>query len=444
MNCLVRYVDKAMKTLLLTDVPPCSNYTGGLVVAQMCRFLPAGDLVVFCAQNAYLKPEPVADLADLSIVTVAKPDETPRREMYGMRIGVLGSWAVETARRTLGRRALVDQAVAFGRQHGVTSLWAILEGQTIVRMTNAVAARLGVPLRCQVWDPLAWWLRAHGVDSWNRRWDLALFDRTIRRSVACATASWKMAESYAMRYGVTTVPVVASLDRALARSASPAPRCADTLVIGMAGQFYAVDAWASLVEALNRASWTVGGRAVSLRVFGKDCPVDGIPPGRLDFRGWQSQQAVIGALAETCDLLYCPYPFDADMADVSRLSFPSKLGTYFAAARPILFHGPADSSPASYLRAKQAGWICATRNPDAVAASLVRLGGDAALYRRLAIGAHAAFADFTLETMRAATLRFLGYRDEPAPYSFTGESLRETGGFGDDPWPVPERCAGNS
>jgi hypothetical protein len=444
MNYLAGYVDKAMKTLLLTDVPPCSNYTGGLVVAQMCRFLPAGDLVVFCVQNAHLKPEPVADLAHVQIVTVTKPDETPRHEIFGMRIGALGAWAVETARRTLRRRALVDQAVAFGRQHGVTSLWAILEGQTIVRMAHAVAARLGVPLRCQVWDPLAWWLRAHGVDPLNRRWDLALFERTIRRSAACATASWKMAESYTMRYGVTTVPVVASLDRSLARNASSAPRCADTLVIGMTGQFYAVDAWASLVGALNRAGWTVCGRAVSLRVFGKDCPVDGIPPERLDFRGWQSQQAVICALAETCDLLYCPYPFAADMADVSMLSFPSKLATYFAAGRPILFHGPADSSPASYLRAKQAGWICATRDPDAVMASLVRLGGDAALYWRLAIGAQAAFADFTLEKMRAATLRFLGYRDEPALRSFTGVSLRDTGGFGDDPWLVPEQCAGNS
>lgn len=433
-----------MKTLLLTDVPPCSNYTGGMVVAQMCRFVPAGELVVFCVQNVHLKPEPVADLAHVTILIVDKPDETPRREVLGIRAGAVGAWTVETLRRTLGARALVDRAVAFGRRHEVTSLWAILEGQTIVRMARAVAGRLGVPLRSQVWDPLGWWLRVHGVDRLNRRWDLALFDRTIHASAVCATASREMADTYARRYGVATVIIAASIDRSLARAPPPSPRNSDKLTIGMAGQFYAIDAWTSLVEALNRADWRVAGRAVSLRVFGKDCPGEGVPPERLDFRGWQPQDAVIRELADTCDVLFCPYPFAADLAEVSRLSFPSKLATYFAAGRPILFHGPTDSAPAAYLRAKRAGWVCAAPDAAAVSASLVRLSQDAALYRRLAIGAQRAFSDFTLETMRTGVRRFLGYQDDVAQRFCPDEALREMRGFGDDPLPVPDSRPGGS
>ncbi len=36
-----------MKTLLLTDIPPSSNLTAGIVTAQMCRFVPQGELAIF-------------------------------------------------------------------------------------------------------------------------------------------------------------------------------------------------------------------------------------------------------------------------------------------------------------------------------------------------------------------------------------------------------------
>ena len=41
-----------MKTLLLTDIPPSSNLTAGIVTAQMCRFVGLGELAIFCVQNS--------------------------------------------------------------------------------------------------------------------------------------------------------------------------------------------------------------------------------------------------------------------------------------------------------------------------------------------------------------------------------------------------------
>ena len=38
----------------------------------------------------------------------------------------------------------------------------------MVRMARKVASGLDVPFRVQIWDPLSWWLRAHGVDPINR------------------------------------------------------------------------------------------------------------------------------------------------------------------------------------------------------------------------------------------------------------------------------------
>jgi hypothetical protein len=54
-------------------------------------------------------------------------------------------------------------AIEYGRHEGVTSLWALLQGKTMVRMASAVAKGT------QLWDPLGCWLLAHGVDRFDRR-----------------------------------------------------------------------------------------------------------------------------------------------------------------------------------------------------------------------------------------------------------------------------------
>jgi glycosyltransferase involved in cell wall biosynthesis len=399
-----------MKTLLLTDIPPCSNYTGGLVVAQMCRFVPAGGLAIFCVQNAHLRPTAIPDLTHIPLTTVRKPNEDAHQRAWMMRHPP-GTWLAETVARCLAIPRLVRKAVDYGRKHEVQSLWAILEGQTLVRMARAVADRLGVPLRAQVWDPLDWWLDAHGVDPISRLLDCALFEKAIRASASCATASWEMARVYSGAYRVPAIPIISSLDRKLAAPPRPRRDRADRLVLGMAGQFYAGDAWRLLVQALTEAGWRVGGRDVYLRVYGAQPPVD-TPSERVEFRGWVPQDVLVRELSEFCDLLYCPYPFGARMERVSRLSFPSKLVTYLAAGRPIIFHGPDYSSPATYLRERQAGLVCDSQSSDAIYRNIRRLAEDEELYSRLATAGRQAFlADFTLDRMRVNARSFLGYEN---------------------------------
>jgi hypothetical protein len=396
-----------MKTLLLTDIPPCSNYTGGLVVAQMCRFVPVGELAIFCVQNAHLRPAVIPDLSHIPLTTVRKPNENAYQRVWMMRHPP-GTWLAETVARCVVVPRLVRKAVDYGRKHQVQSLWAILEGQTLVRMARAVANGLGVPLRAQVWDPLDWWLDAHGVDPVSRLLDRALFEKAIRASASCATASWEMARVYSGAYGIPAIPVISSLDCKLAARTYPRQDRANRLVLGMAGQFYAADTWRLLVQALTDAGWKVGGRNVHLRVYGSQRPAD-TPPERVEFRGWVPQDVLVRELSEFCDLLYCPYPFGARMEKVSRLSFPSKLVTYLAAGRPIIFHGPDYSSPATYLRERHAGLVCDSQRPDAIYRSIQRLAEDEALYSTLATAGQQAFlADFTLDRMRVNTRSFLG------------------------------------
>lgn len=398
-----------MKTLLLTDIPPSSNLTAGIVTAQMCRFVPPGELAIFCVLNRHLKPEPYPDLADIPVRLAVKPNELSRRNIGRFSIGPIGSMATEALRRLTMISPLVHQAVAYGKEHGVTSLWAVLQGQTMVRMAIGVADGLGVPLRALVWDPLNWWLQAHGVDRLNRKLDLAAFDRTMRHATVCATASAAMARHYESLYGTPSCAIIASLDRSLARRPEPKLRKSDELAIGMAGQLYASDEWHHLALALEYAGWQVDGRRVVVRVFGHQRPA-GIPEANLDFLGWQPQEKVLELLSETCDILYCPYPYAASMVDVAKFSFPSKIPTYLAAGRPILFHGPDYASPAQYLKATGAGYICRSIEADAVYDGLAHLVEDPLLYARIAEAAQAAFLkDFTLDRMRGDVRRFLGY-----------------------------------
>jgi glycosyltransferase involved in cell wall biosynthesis len=398
-----------MKTLLLTDIPPCNNLTAGIVTAQMCRFVPAGQLAIFCVQNRHLHPEPYTDLAGIPIRFMVKPSELRRRSIGRLPIGRVGAIATETLRRLSMISPLVREAVTYGKEQGVTSLWAILQGQTMVRMAGAVADGLGVPLRAQVWDPLGWWLQAHRVDRLNRGWDLSAFDHTIRSSVACATASWAMASHYEQQYGVPCQAIIASLDRSLARRPEARLRTSNDLVIGMAGQFYANKEWDQLLIALDLAGWQVAGRRVVMRVLGHQRP-DTILDKNLEFLGWQPQERAVEILSETCDILYCPYPFAPPMAEVAKLSFPSKIPTYLAAGRPVLFHGPAYAGPAHYLKSKGAGFICRAAEPADVYDALMHLVENEALYATLAKGAQEAFlADFTLDHMKTGVSRFLGY-----------------------------------
>ncbi len=436
-----------MKILLLTDIPPCQGFTAGLVLDRLCRFLPKGSIVCFALTNPDLDPKlspdlswiPTAygkkrnetsllpDLRRLSAVLVHRANVSPWfRVLFSPLLGIgaiirlavpsrlhrlfffPASWLLEKLRRVFVVPRLAKQVVAFGRRHNVDVVWAVLQGQTVTQIAADVAERLNATLITQVWDPLSWWLHDNQIDRFNRRSALADFDRALRKSRTCLTASWAMTEDYERRYGPRSVPVIASHPKSVARSPDLSRFPDDEIHIGMAGQFYAGDEWLHFLRALNMSGWQVRGRPVRITVLGGAAPPGKSPPGRVQYLGWQSQADAARLLSEL-DVLYCPYPFAPHMADVMMLSFPSKVVLYLAAGRPILFHGPAVSSPAVYLQKHRAAVIIGDLHSAAIYNGLCRLVDHPDLYNELGRNAQRAFlADFTLETMRDNFERALG------------------------------------
>lgn len=396
-----------MKVLLLCDIPPSTNFTGGIMLAQLAAMLPPGSIACYCVINRVAVNAEIPDhLAGMKIEYHDKPRE--RWNVFDGLRGTALSLAMETLIEAVWIPMIARKAVRFGREFGAEMVWCVLQGQTMIRLAAPVAAGLGVPLYTHAWDPPDWWMRANKVDRRSARRVLDKFGETLRASTRFAAASQAMADAYRGAYGVDTVPVMPSLDEALILPPARRPTEGGELRIGMAGQTYATREWDALLAALDAVDWKISGRDVRLRLLGSYGQIRATGKSFIEYLGWRPQGEAIRLLAE-CDVLYCPYWFDREFEVEARLSFPGKLSTYFAAGRPVLVHGPEYASPARFAAEHGAGVCCHSLEPGEIVRVLADLLADEARYGRLtSSGGEALRKYFTMDRMRASFHRFLG------------------------------------
>ena len=400
-------VKAAPKVLLLTDIPPCRDLTAGIVLHQLCSFLPRESLTCFSVINPAVGAQLDSEFAGIPYETVTKPAERNRANGSGP-LAEAESFIRETYNSIVTVKTIASQAAEFGRKNQVDKVWCVLQGQTMIRLGILVAEQLNKPLLTQVWDPPEWWLRANSVDQRSTGSILRLFENTLRRSQACAAASWAMAEEYQSQYGCNAIPVVPGLDESQALAPATRLHERDTLTIGFAGQLYATDEWYQLMNALHSVNWNIGGKQVVVRVLGRGLAAYANTAQRIEFWGWHDQKDTIKVLADT-DILYCPYWFDPKYEKETRQSFPSKLTTYLAAGRPVLCHAPEYASPLRFLARYEAGVLCKTGAADELLSGLRRLVETPEYYATIARNGRLAFDEhLTHRSMRGQFYRFLG------------------------------------
>jgi len=394
-----------VRILLVTDMPPCTNYTAGIMLEQLCSFLPARSWACYSAVARGVMPVVSRSAADVPMKTIVRP-----REHWHVLPGVLGdavSIVMEPITACTAVRKILKDVISFGREFGADRVWFILEGQTLIRLALPVAKALGVPLYTQLWDPPGWWLRDNRVDSATSQRVLRRFESAIRQSAGCAAASWAMGETYAERYAVRAVPLLSALPAEFAREPARAPHDRDEVVIGVAGQIYATREWETFLTALDSVAWHLNGRNVKVVVLGRYLNLRASASASIHFLGWHSQDETVGLLADA-DILYCPYWFDPEFEEEARLSFPSKLTSYLAAGRPVLFHGPEYASPARFLRENQAAFLCHSLEPRQVLGQLDHILTDRDAYASATRHGRAAFdRHLTMSSMKASFYEFL-------------------------------------
>ncbi|MFH1366680.1 MAG: glycosyl transferase [Patescibacteria group bacterium] len=292
---------------------------------------------------------------------------------------------------------LTKKIVKFAKENKVEAIWCVLEGLTLIRLARRLRMELGIPLITQVWDPPEWWLRVRKVAPKYRDKILQEFEEALKDSRVCATTSWAMAKEYYDKYGVETIPFLPSLPPEMALSPSRQPHERGDYIIALAGQIYAKKEWEALITALNLVNWRINNRPVQINLLGR-FKIERKPG--INILGWQSQTDTIKKLSEA-DLLYCPYWFDPVYEKETRLSFPSKLTTYLASGRPVLFHGPAYASVAKFLLATSSGYTCFSLKSQDIIDSLTNIFSDAKLYSLLAFNGRQTFDQyFTTSSLR--------------------------------------------
>lgn len=394
------------KILLLSPVPPCSNYSGGLVLEHLARFLPKGSLVCFAIMNKLLKPEIPDALKWIPIEYYDKPNEG--WPAFGFRIGVTASLLGETYTRTILLRKITKKIITFAKKHKVDYIWSILDGQTTINLAASVAKKLDVPMVTEIWDPPEWYLKINNLDGISRSIVLKNFMAALHYSKKLGVASRPMAKKYNQDYRVDSIPFLPSLRTGLAFPPATKLHSGKELIIAVAGQIYSVDEWNSLIAALHLLRWQITGRKVKIRVLGNWFGMYQIYKDvNIEYLGWHSQEETVKIMNDS-DILYCPYMFDKAYKKVSELSFPSKLTTYLASGRPVFFHGPKYASPAHFLREYQAGMLCCSLDKKEIGQMLVRLVKDQKLYANFSFNGHEAFKKYlTMDVLHQNFAEFL-------------------------------------
>jgi len=397
-----------MKILLLTDIPPCENYTAGLVLYPLVKFLPSDQVVMCTVAHPTLNFKIPDELKEIPHLKLPKPPENARR-LKGGKIGALIAYSSELLNAIKVKYFLLPKIVKFAKEHEVDTIWVVLQGQTIVRLARPLAKKISAPLHTQVWDSFEWWLRDKQIDKYTKKRLLDEFDEILKQSTSCATASLPMTEEYTAKYNMPNIPVIASLSKELAQPpASSFHKDRDVFIIAVAGQLYAQKEWISFINALNEANWIIAEKRIVVRVIGGGFEILTRKPGNFEYLGWRSQVETISLLADA-DLLYLPYWFSEEFYKESCTSFPSKLITYFVTGRPVFCHAPDYSAPSKYIAENNAGYLCYTLVADKIIYELERVITDENSYKRFTKnGTECFFRDFTLDCMKDAFLKFLG------------------------------------
>lgn len=396
-----------MKFLLVTDIPPCENYTAGLVLNRLVQFLPKED-IVFCAiVNPQLTPQIPKYLDGIKRLILQKPVE----RVFGSSLPFIGgaiSFLYEQIQSIRVYYLLAPKIAMYAKSQNVDGIWVVLQGQTMVRLACILPKLLSCPLYTQVWDPFGWWLRAHKVDAWTQRILQKKFSQAVSQSISCATASIGMSEEYSKRFNVKNNPVIAGLPSEFALPPANQPHQSSDFIIGMAGQIYAKDGWNSLISALNKVGWVINGRNVRIKLLGEFVNFVTQSPLCIEYYGWRNQNETIRILEE-CDILYLPYWFSSEFEEECKNSFPSKLVTYFATGRPVICHAPEYSSPAQYILRNNAGYVCNSIESEEIIKVLSLGLEDNFRYQAYAQNGSSCFKrDFTLDAMKKSFRVFIG------------------------------------
>jgi hypothetical protein len=384
---------EAPRVVVVSPVAPVPAGVGGVFLRDLCLMYPAERLSFAILPGIGDDRQWPAPLEAAPRVML---DVVPERgfNRWGRRVQTSTRGAFDRYVQLKHLPRLVDRVIEFAERTKPEIMWVPLAGPTMINIAAELREEVGIPMITTVWDPPDyalshyWGLRGRSLDR-----VLDNFGDAIRASERCGVASQEMKEHYESQYGTPCVPMIHGMPASewLAPTGMRSP--SEPFVIGYAGSLYARDEWDALMHALGESGWRIGGRPVVIRVLSTAVDLRATGPARVEFLGWHSTTDAMRVLAE-CDVCYVPYWFGAEFRSAVELSFPNKVSLYLASGRPIFFHGPRKSTPASFLERWPVGVTAHTLESNEILRALTTAALDADF--------HAAAAESIPRVLRAA------------------------------------------
>jgi len=291
----------------------------------------------------------------------------------------------------------------------VESIFAILNADPILTflVSAVLSTRTRLPVKVLVHDPptrMCSELNSFLAGLLRRLVETHLA-HVVQKCQGLAVCSEGMQCYYQRVFGRDSEVMIHGLPDNLFRSRNSSFAQPGKLLIGFAGSAYPVELWNFLVEELNAVDWCIGGRRVEIHFVGH-LPHWLSDLDQITMYGWQTQVDTLDILSR-CDVCYLPFWFDPVHAESARQCFPTKLPTYVAAGRPILYHGPKNSTPSDFFSRYCSALMCHDLVQGRLVGLLQNLVATPGLLEKLASESHRAAQEYLREDLFVAAFKRL-------------------------------------
>lgn len=359
------------KLLVLSASLPGTGHGGGVIQDALLQDYPRDRYMCASLNPPPWQVRPEQNPASLTGVPLLAAPLTPEPRWRGTRfylpvVRALSFFFVSPWR--------VRQLVAFGRRHGAELVWAEFQGETLL-LAARVAAGLRVPLVGTIWDDPEGWLADGNYDPLSRRLLLVRFREAMRVARRVSVVSSAMQEAYHQEYGLQSLILRYGHDPEDCGPYPPRRYPREDITVGFAGSVYGEDAWRGFLEAVARLNAGGSWPPVKIKIFGSDAFPYRHEGVEVACQGWLPMQELLRRLAEV-DFCYLPYWFMPSRRRHAEFSFPTKLTTYLAAGRPILYHGPEYAEASRIVRTWGLGLRVHSLAGEEIDAAVTRLARD--------------------------------------------------------------------
>jgi glycosyltransferase involved in cell wall biosynthesis len=352
------------KVLLLVNSPPWGSGTGEHYLRSLAGHLPQGALCRYSTIQGEARGGHEEWLGFPSIFSEFKFPALP----------VVSSLTYLRFRMG-GLARLLSSILAFSERERPKLIWAVLSSPVMYLLAHRTAALLRIPLICSILDPPDYLIENLHLDPFVRKIVNEEFRLCMLASRRVAVMSEEMGKEYSRIYGAACTVIRSGVHPSLWAPERPMATDPKTLVIGFAGSLYAKNEWRALLRSFESVKGVLHGRKIKIKFVGH-WPRLGVPrTPAVEYHKPVSPAEAIRLMSEV-DLCYLPYWFDRRYARTAQLSFPSKLSAYVAAGRPVLYHGPTNSTPTQFLAKYEVGISCGSNDTAQLIRAIERCAWD--------------------------------------------------------------------